>query len=239
MSSRTPHHCLDLDVHRISHKRSFSPPPATESPVIKYVKKGSEFIVAFSTSVACFYYLLTKVTDNNLNQLTFFTYVITMLNALLSVPLFSHESFCDLKILVDYAQEVLPLPFLASDYWIREELAPNYISYLYAAFGIGALVYLVIFEYKRPDLTDLAMLVSFCSLSLAGYYNQRPYPVLAAMEAGVYYVKFKRHEQYVEPNKFKFILSCATFNVLALTVFDPEYFTPLFLKPSGDQDADG
>lgn len=197
-----------------------------KNQIIRYVTHGIELFLTFGITLGCLYYFYVTTTEKTLNQLTYFTFLITILNSLLHTPLFKHESFCDLKMLMDYAQEVLPLAFLTADFWIKNELAPSYIGYTHAALGIAALFYMIVFEYKRPDLTDLSMIFNSVSLVGAAIYMNNSYAVLAAFEACSYYVFFKRTELCFENNKFKFIVSCAIFNCFALASFQPGDWTP-------------
>lgn len=219
MSKKPKSYCTDLEPRKTSSNFSLS---NIRSQAIFYVRRVIDLLLSFGVSALCLFYFYTTTTEKQLDQLTYISFLITCANAIFVTPLFRHESFCDLKLLMDYAQEVLPLPFLTADLWMKFEVAPGYVSYVHAAFGLTAFFFMVIFEYKRPDLTDLAMIFNFFSLLAFAIYMQNIFAGLAALEACAFYMKFKRLEQCFEKNKMLFMCSCAAFNLLALCSFDPD-----------------
>lgn len=223
MSRKIKSYCVDLETEKKESTFSFN---NIRNEVIYYVKLFVELLITFGISIFCLYYFYNTTNDKKFDQLTYITFIITCANAFLDTPIFRHESFCELKILLDYAQEVLPLPFLSADLWMKFEIAPPYVSYLHAAFGLTAFFYLVIFEYKRPDLTDLANILNFFSLMGVAIYQQNIFAAAAAVQACLFYIKFKRTDYCFENNKFLFMCSSALFNLFALISFDPDSWMP-------------
>lgn len=225
MSRKVKSYCLDFEPEEKSSSTfSFT---NIKDQVIRYVKLAIELLIAYGITTFCLYYFYTTTNERRLDQLTYVTFVVTCLNALLDTPIFRHESFCELKSLMDYAQEVLPLPFLTADLWMKYEIAPAYVSYLHAGFGLFAVVYVIFFEYKRQDLSDLTMILNFASLMGAAISQLNYFAMCAAVIAAVFYVAFKRTEDCFEQNKFVFMCSCAFFNLFALFSFDPDAWMPI------------
>lgn len=230
MSRKPKSYCLDLESKKTESQFSVD---NIKTQVINYGTQTVELFFSFFVSAFCLYYFYTTTNEKQLDQLTYITFLISCGNGLLATPLFSHESFCELKSLMDYAQEVLPLPFLTADLWIKFDLAPSYIAYMHAAFGLTAFFFLVIFEYKRPDLTDLAMILNFFSLIGAGIYMQNSFAVMASIEAGFFYIQYKRKQVCLEDHRYLFICSCAFFNMFALFSFDPDNWMPNIKEITG------
>lgn len=231
MSRKVKSYCVDYETEEKASSFSIS---NIKDQLIHYTKLAIELLITYGITTFCLYYFYTTTNDKQLDKLTYVTFIVTCLNSLLHTPIFNHESFCELKSLVDYAQEVLPLPFLTADLWMKYEIAPAYISYINAAFGLFAIFFTIFFEYKRQDLSDLAMILNFVSLMGVAIYNANYFAICAAMIALVFYVWYKRTEECFENNKFVFMCSCAFFNLFALFSFDPDSWMPSGGESSGE-----
>lgn len=223
MSRNIKSYCLDFEPQKQESKFSFS---NITTQFRQHIKLAAELLVTFVVSGFCLYYFYYYINEKKLDKLTYLTFIISCANAFLDTPFFRDESFCELKILLDYAQEVLPLPFLTADLWMKFEIAPAYVSYLHAAYGLTAFFYLIIFEYKRPDLTDFAIIFNYFSLMGLAIYKQNIFAAAAALHVCIFYIKFKRTEFCFVNNKFISMLASAFFNLCALYSFGPESWLP-------------
>lgn len=220
MSRKVKPYCLDFDVKKKESKSfSFS---TIQSKFSGTVKTSIELLLILGITAFCLYKFYYETTEQQFNQLTYITFLITCINAVLDTRIFRDESFYELKLLMDYAQEVLPLPFLTADLWMKNEMAPGYVCYLHAAFGLFAFFYMIVFECKRLDLTDLSMFVNFIALMYFSVQIKNVFSFLAAVVMGVFYLRFKRYATSFEDNRFYFMCCCALFNLLALMSFNPD-----------------
>lgn len=94
-----------------------------------------------------------------------------------SIP--GDESYTDVKVLLDYAQEILPLPCICAEIWLKYNVLENsFLAYLHAALGFSAFTFLVLYECKRMDLTDLTILTSGVSLATVRQSQKKIYVLI-------------------------------------------------------------
>lgn len=98
-----------------------------------------------------------------------------------------------MRILLDYAQQVICLPMIVTDFLLKYNIAPFEIAIIPTILSLVTLFMFVILEYKRQDLTDLNMILSLAIYSICGMeYNL--YACIASIFISIGYFGFKRSE---------------------------------------------
>ncbi|KAJ8960711.1 hypothetical protein NQ318_020003 [Aromia moschata] len=137
----------------------------------------------------------TQVTDKDLLHFAYVGYTTMFLNSLVNFTSFgTDESFCELRLLLDYAQLTLALPCFTTEVWIANSVGANEVAVLHALFGLSAFFFYVLMEYKRQDLTDLALIISGLSSLLVGLIYANYFASGAALVylVGYFFVKRKQ-----------------------------------------------
>lgn len=138
----------------------------------------------------------------------------------------------DLNILLDYAQVVLPHPFLMTTLWVKHNVGPNETALPHCVFGLAAFLFFVFMEYKRQDLTDLALIYSIISSILVGIIYENYYSVGAGSVLAVAYFALKRGEECVmesvQPCSSYFNFAMAVYSLLTLAQVEPKSWVPQF-----------
>lgn len=130
-------------------------------------------------------------------------------------------------MLLDYAQLMLPITCITTELWLKYEVAPKEICVLPAAFGIAAVLFYIVLEYRRQDITDLTLFLSTAAMIVIGSYYENLLAVAAALELGGYYVKVKRKEECPLQNQEQFNYTTMAFLLFSLAAFEPETYNPI------------
>ncbi|KAJ8936735.1 hypothetical protein NQ314_012182 [Rhamnusium bicolor] len=137
------------------------------------------------------------------------------------------ESFSDLRHLLDYAQIVLPLPFVTTELWQKHNVGPSEVAILHALFGLSAFLFYALMEYRRQDLTDLALILSIISSAVVGLLYQNYFATLAAAVVAAAYFGVKRKETCGDTKpQMIFNISMAVFSIASLAAFEPKDWIP-------------
>ncbi|XP_060518340.1 uncharacterized protein LOC132697082 isoform X2 [Cylas formicarius] len=184
---------------------------------------GTSYAVLASVSAFCWYFYYTQIVRGDFWHYAFITYSVMFLNGLSGFTEFIHEdSFWALRDLLDYAQLVLTLPCYAAEVWIKNEVGPQELALLHAAFGFLALAVFIFLEYKRQDLTDLAVFSNLLSMLVVAAVYEDPLAGFAATVFAVGYCLLKRSCNQcclALQDRFNFLM--AGFAVVSLVSFDP------------------
>ncbi|XP_057672015.1 uncharacterized protein LOC130903768 [Diorhabda carinulata] len=162
-----------------------------------------------------------QVVDKDVRHLAHISYLIMIANACAGLLRYTNDdTYCDLRILLDYAQLVLTLPLIVSEFLLKNDVAPPEISYIPAGIAFATLLMFIILEYKRQDLTDLNVITSLlCYIIVGCFYNL--YAVLAGLNYAINYFFIKRKEGCCLKKANQFNLLMSSFAALSLLSLDP------------------
>ncbi|KAG5896904.1 hypothetical protein JTB14_033542 [Gonioctena quinquepunctata] len=151
-----------------------------------------------------------------------FAYALMIANSLSVLSQYvPDDSFYELRVLLDYAQLLLALPFITTDFLIRYEVFPEEISAIPIFIGFGALVLFIVFEFKRQDLTDLTVILSLFLYSVSGLVHQM-WAFAAAFFFFIGYFGFYRNQGDCWRNDGRYNLCMSMFAFLSLAAFQPD-----------------
>lgn len=144
----------------------------------------------------------------------------------------NEESFIDLRILLDYAQVVLPHPFLTTELWYKHSVGPSETALMHCFFGLAAFLFFVLMEYKRQDLSDLALIISIISSIIVGIIYENYFATGAGVLLAAAYFPLKRGEECVLEGVqslsgyFNFVM--VVYSILTVAQFEPKSWIPQF-----------
>ncbi|CAG9860258.1 unnamed protein product [Phyllotreta striolata] len=135
-----------------------------------------------------------EVTFRDIQHYAFVSYLLVIANSLSALLHFTNDSsYCDLRILLDYAQQVMCFPMVLTDFLLKYNIAPASIAVIPSILSLLTVFLFVLLEYKRQDLTDLNILICLITYTITGMeYNA--YACIAALFIGTAYFRFKRNE---------------------------------------------
>ncbi|KAF7277541.1 hypothetical protein GWI33_006927, partial [Rhynchophorus ferrugineus] len=73
------------------------------------------------------------------------------------------------------------MPCYAAELWKKTEMGPPEVGYLHAGLGFLAAAMFIFTEYKRQDLTDLAIFSNTISVFAVGALSKNPIAVVAGL----------------------------------------------------------
>nr|CAH7736782.1 unnamed protein product [Callosobruchus chinensis] len=186
-------------------------------------------VFSLLASIYCLDIYFHQVAAGDLMHVVFLAYYILILRSVVSFTvLWSEDIFYDLRILTDYATQVLVIPSLTTELWMKKEIAPFEVAVLPVSLGCLAFVFFIAMEYKRRDITDLVVLLNLIFMVLANLngeggllFSLGAYIIFASA-----YVCTKRH--CGDNVKLDDIFNVAVSTVLLITLIDlePASFTP-------------
>nr|CAH7749433.1 unnamed protein product [Callosobruchus chinensis] len=137
------------------------------------------------------------IPPNEIMHFAFIAYIMMIFFGFVSI---SHylwgDMLLDLTILLDYAQLTLVPPLLAAEVALRYHAMEPNLALALASAGVPALLFFVLMEYRRPGLTDLAIIPSIIALMAIGVENGSLGAVLAAAFFCYAYFWKKRNKGY-------------------------------------------
>ncbi|XP_023016392.1 uncharacterized protein [Leptinotarsa decemlineata] len=155
-------------------------------------------------------------------KLPSFAYSLMIANSLAGLTKFvPDDSFYELRLLLDYAQLIMALPLITTEFLITHQIFPEEISGIPVYIGFTALMLFIIFEYKRQDLTDLTIILSLFLYASTGIFHQ-PMAIVGSIFFSVGYFSYKRNEGVCLRNQNYFNLCMAVFGFLSVVAFEPE-----------------
>ncbi|VEN43442.1 unnamed protein product [Callosobruchus maculatus] len=211
-----------------NRQRGFAKCEDVEIPLSPY---SIIFLKIFSllASIYCLNIYYDQVTTGDLMHVAFLAYYILILRSVVSfTELCTEDIFSDLRILTDYATQVLVIPSLTTELWMKKEVAPFEVAVLPVSLGCLAFIFFIAMEYKRRDITDLVVLLNLIFMVLANLngegallFSLGAYIIFASA-----YVCTKRH--CGDNVKLDDIFNAAVSTVLLITLidFEPASFTP-------------
>ncbi|KAJ8920836.1 hypothetical protein NQ315_015628 [Exocentrus adspersus] len=199
----------------------------------KLLPLGSHVVLA-AVNLYCLIIYFTQVTDKNLLDFGYVAYITMLAQALIGLTKYlNDESFIDLRILLEYGQIVLPHPFLTTALWQKLSVGPNEIALLHCFFGLAAFLFFILMEYKRQDLTDLALITSITSSIIVGILYENYFATASGFLMAGSYFKLKRGEDVCTaspktPTFAYYNLTMAAFSGVTLAQFEPKNWIPEF-----------
>ncbi|XP_030757517.1 uncharacterized protein LOC115883311 [Sitophilus oryzae] len=167
-------------------------------------------------------YYYTQIVNNEFNHWPLIAYLLMLANGLTGyTEFFDEDSFCPLRDLLDYCQVVLVLPCYAAELWTKSEMGPAEVAYVHAGLGFLAAAMFVVTEFRRQDLTDLAIFTNGFSTFGVGILSKNPLAFLAGLCFFLGYYWYKRSEDQcclAPQDKFNFIM--ALFAIISVLSFD-------------------
>ncbi|CAH2012174.1 unnamed protein product [Acanthoscelides obtectus] len=189
-------------------------------------------IFSLITSLYCFSIFYDHVAGGDLMHIGFLAYLLSILSSIASFAALSAEDvFYDLRILTDYATQVLVIPSLTIELWTQRGIGSSEVTLISLALGGMAFLFFVAMEYKRRDITDLVVLLNVIFIVLANLACTEDRLLLYSLTAyiifAVAYVATKRHSS--DNPTLDNIFHVAMSIVLLLTLIDLE---PSSYKPT-------
>ncbi|CAH2012172.1 unnamed protein product [Acanthoscelides obtectus] len=189
----------------------------------------------FLVSLYCTMTFYEFVADKNFGHYAYVGYITMLLHTMGSISKLkiagAEDVFYDLRILTDYATQVLVIPSLTIELWTQRGIGSSEVTLISLALGGMAFLFFVAMEYKRRDITDLVVLLNVIFIVLANLACTEDRLLLYSLTAyiifAVAYVATKRHSS--DNPTLDNIFHVAMSIVLLLTLIDLE---PSSYKPT-------
>ncbi|VEN43440.1 unnamed protein product [Callosobruchus maculatus] len=193
---------------------------------------ASSVFFSFLVTLYCTMIFYEHVAEKNFGHFAYVGYISMLLHTAGAISKMkiggTEDIFSDLRILTDYATQVLVIPSLTTELWMKKEVAPFEVAVLPVSLGCLAFIFFIAMEYKRRDITDLVVLLNLIFMVLANLngegallFSLGAYIIFASA-----YVCTKRH--CGDNVKLDDIFNAAVSTVLLITLidFEPASFTP-------------
>ncbi|XP_050517671.1 uncharacterized protein LOC126892207 [Diabrotica virgifera virgifera] len=161
------------------------------------------------------------VANRDARHLAHFSYLIMIANACAGLLRYTNDdTYCDLRILLDYGQLVLALPLIVTEFLLKNEVVPAEVAYIPTGIAFATFLMFIFLEYKRQDLTDLNVITSILCYIIVGYAYSL-YAFVAGLIFGLNYFLIKRREECFLKKANQFNLLMSAFALMSLLSLDP------------------
>ncbi|XP_018572689.1 uncharacterized protein LOC108912029 [Anoplophora glabripennis] len=206
-----------------------SKPSVVKAKIIPF----ASHIVLTVINLYCLVMYYTNIMGKNFLDLGYVAYLTMFMNGLVGLSrIVNEEAFLDLRILLDYGQVVLSHPFLTAVLWQKHDAGPKEIAVAHCLLGLTAFLFFAFMEYKRLDLSDLALIISIPSSIIVGALFGNYFACGAGVLMALAYFGLKRGEDCILQTSpvlsGTFNFAMAAYAILTLVQFEPEGWIPKF-----------